>query len=161
MAIRIEAPSGSSATATFTEIGSTTSELALEARFARRLVLTRGDDSYAVLENPESKVWLPAGDYRLIASYLRVAVGKSILIGSESKQQLKVTAGATAHLRVGAPFVSSVTAQRSGSTLKLSYVLRGAAGEVYTISNPSRVNPPKFVIYRGDRIVASGNFRFG
>jgi len=39
--------------------------------------------------------------------------------------------------------------------------LKGAAGEEYSISNPDKRNPPQFVIYKGDRQLASGSFQYG
>ena len=162
LGIALDSASGyKTATATFVECSSPMSELALEARFARRLVLIQADERLVILDNPEGKIRLPAGDYRIQASYLQAAGGKPILIGSTGKSHFSAAAGAVTGVRVGAPFTSSVAAERKGNILLLSYALRGAAGEVYALSNPDRGNPPKFVIYRGDREVARGDFRFG
>ncbi|MBZ5499418.1 MAG: hypothetical protein LAP85_23720 [Acidobacteriia bacterium] len=149
-------------TATLTEHRSPMAEVTLDGKFVRRLIL-QGDARLAILESPGRTVTLPADNYRIQTVYLVPAADKPVLTGVSTSETSRITvaAGAPNRLQIGAPFVSSVRAERKGSSLLLSYVLKGAAGEEYTVMTPDRRNPPKFVIYRGDRQVASGNFQFG
>ena len=70
-------------------------------------------------------------------------------------------------LRVGGPLTNSVSVNRRGKILLLNYELVGAggvlvgAGGAYQLVNPDRLHPPEFVIYQGDKKVASGKFEFG
>jgi hypothetical protein len=150
-----------SATVTFEERSAPMSELALEGQFIRRLVLLQGNAQLVVLDDPEQKTRLPAGDYSIQNAYLQKAPGQPVLVGTSGKSRFTAPAGTVCKLRVGPPFVSLVAAERKGNMLQMRYILRGAAGEEYTISSPNRNNPPKFVINLGDRIVANGSFQFG
>jgi hypothetical protein len=150
-----------SATVAFEELSPPMSELALEGQFILRLVLLRGNAHLAVLDDPEQKAHVPAGEYSIHNAYLQQAPGQPALVATSWKARFTAPAGSVCELRVGAPFVSLVAAERKGNMLQLRYVLRGAAGEEYTISNPNRNNPPQFVIYLGDRVVAHGRFQFG
>lgn len=147
-------------TVTLTEHASPLTQFTLEGQFVRRLVL-EGEEHLVVLDAPGQTVSLPADNYRIQGVYLQQAPGKPTFVGAPATPRFAATADAPYRLKVGAPFVGSVVATRKGNVLQMQYVLKGAAGEEYSIVNPDRGNPPKFVIYKGDQKVADGSFQFG
>ncbi|MBZ5500299.1 MAG: hypothetical protein LAP85_28225 [Acidobacteriia bacterium] len=147
-------------TVTFAQITSPMAELTLDGQFVRRLLL-QGDRRLVILDSPSHTIPLPADNYRIRGLYLQPAPDKPALASSSETSPFVVTTGAPYRLRVGAPFVSYVTADRNGNMLRLRYILTGAAGEQYAVINPDRGNPPKFVIYKGDQVVATGSFQYG
>ena len=135
-------------------------ELALEGRSIHWLIL-QGDTRLVILDSPSQTIPLPADNYRIQGICLQPAPDKPVLIGTLGSSRFAAAPGTPYRLKVGAPFVSSVAASRKGNVLQLQYLLKGAAGEEYAIINPDRRNLPRFVIYKGDRQVASDSFKFG
>jgi hypothetical protein len=156
-----EAAGRSPVTVTFLETSSPMGEMALDGQFVRRLVL-QGDARLVIVDSRDHTIPLPADNYRIEGVYLQPAADKPALASSSSEtSRIAVTAGTLCRLKVGPPFVSSVAADRKGSALQLRYILRGAAGEEYSVINPDRRNPPKFIIYKGEQQVANGSFQYG
>jgi hypothetical protein len=145
---------------TFTESSPPMAELTLDAQFVRRLVL-QGDGRLVIVDSPSHTLSLPADKYRIQGVYLQAAPDKPVLASTPVTSSFALAAGAPSRLNVGAPLVSSVAAERKGSTLLLRYILKGAAGEEYVVMNPDKSNPPKFVIYKGDREIAKDSFKYG
>jgi hypothetical protein len=66
-----------------------------------------------------------------------------------------------ATLRAGGPLANGVSLNRHGKRLSLNYRLVGVGGETYRLLQQDPARPPEFVIYRGDKKIASGKFEFG
>ena len=79
-------------------------------------------------------------------------------------ESIELTAGKITTLKIGAPLKHIVKTGRQGGTLKLDYSLLGAAGENYRlVTDASSKQPPaaNFTIYRGDKSIHTGSFRYG
>ncbi|MBE0536065.1 MAG: hypothetical protein IH624_10385 [Phycisphaerae bacterium] len=72
---------------------------------------------------------------------------------------VKVEAGQTTELKVGAPLTQGLKVERRGKLFLLQYELQGVGGETYTAAN--RGAPPEFAVYKGDRKVGGGRFEYG
>ncbi len=148
-------------TASFTEMTVPLGELALDGQFVRRLVLD-GEAGLAILDVPGQITSLPVDKYRIHGIYLQSGASKTTLTSTAPDvPQFSVVAGTPSRLKAGGPLESSVTVSASGKMLDLNYILKGVGGEKYSVSNPDRNKPPKYFIYRGDRLLGTGGFEFG
>ena len=123
-----------------------------------RLVLQGDTGQPKVFPRPEPNVVLPEGNFRL--EEVTLQGGYSCLgfqIPAEARV-VKIGAGASATLKLGAPLRQTVKIERWGAALVLNYQLLGRGGESYTVTRRQASKPPAFVIYRGERKVASGTF---
>jgi hypothetical protein len=161
MEFRFETAGGNlPVTATITETHSPVADLALEGALIRGLIL-KGDDRLVIMDAPGHTIAIPADTYRLQGVQLQPSPNAPGLICTVEGSRFPVTAGAANILKVGAPLQSTVAAERNGKMLRMRFLVKGATGEEYSITNPDKSRPPKFVIYRGDRQVASGSFQYG
>ncbi len=134
------------------------SELRLEGKDVERLVLRRKDGHTERFDKPREVVRLPVGQYHLLESHL--SSGYTCFQGpGPTVQWTTVTEEEPALLKVGTPLRQVLDVKRHGRELVLDYKLLGVGGESYTTSN--RSNPPTFAIYKGDKQIASGQFKFG
>jgi hypothetical protein len=136
-----------------TEIG----ELKLEGKYIQRLILSRKDRKKEKFDKPAEIIRLPVGEYQLMESHLE---GGYTCYGNFSNNNwIKIIADKQAVLKVGAPLTKIIDVKRQGRVLQLNYKLLGAGGEKYT--NADRSKPPIFIVYKGDKEIASGKFEFG
>ena len=131
-------------------------ELKLEGKHIERLVLRRNDGHAETFNNPEETIRLPAGEYLLQEVRLKGAYIRNRLGGGE---RIMVRQGQQEVLKVGAPLIPTLSVQRQGRILVMSYELLGAGSEAYTGGDRSK--PPTFAVYKGQKEVASGQFEFG
>ena len=100
--------------------------------------------------------FLPQGNYDILSITLRGGYQ------SYNNGSLTLTPNLPCKLAVGTPLKSSVKVERQGRFLKLDYQLRDAQGRNYTIYyTRDRGDPPRFVVYQGNRKIGSGNFQYG
>jgi hypothetical protein len=146
--------------ARFKETPRETGKVRIEGKFIRYLTL-RNDRSITVFENPEGEVTAPAGEQTLWQVFLDG--GKSGLFERNrySHEQLEVRKNETSTLKLGGPINNSVEAKRIGRVLQFNYKLVGADGKEYTSRNRNEENAPKFAVFKGDKEIGSGKFRFG
>jgi hypothetical protein len=79
-------------------------------------------------------------------------------------ESIELKANKTTTLKIGAPLRHVIKIGRQGGSLKLDYSLLGAAGENYRLMTDSSSSPTevaKFTIYKGDKSIHSGSFRYG
>ena len=161
-------------------------ELRITGRFVERVVLTGGP--YAiVLVRPAGSVQVPVGRYDQPSVWVKqgreeayfnslpksgrptVSDEKTGWIGpawgvAEAGRVVVVDEHWPAVLAVGGPLTNSIAVNRHGRDLKLTYHLVGAGGGEYKLWEywrTKRDEPPRFVIYRGDKKLASDKFKFG
>ncbi|UCF14127.1 MAG: hypothetical protein JSW59_12000 [Phycisphaerales bacterium] len=138
-------------------------ELRLDGEDIERLVLLRNDGRRQVLTDPEEVVKLPVGQYLLKDVHLKGGYTSRIMPGVD-RNRVTIAQDKPESLKVGAPLKQSISIQRSGTFLELTYCLRGVGGNTYrhalTGGRPSR---PSFTIYKykGAREIATGKFEFG
>ncbi len=145
----------------FLEISSPLGELIMDGRFIRRIVL-EGDQGTAVLDSPPQSTRLPVDRYRVQTLSLQSDPAKPRLSADTSQiPRFSIAEGAPSHLKVGGPLESGVIVKARGNMLQLDYILKGGGGEKYSISSTTSQAAPAFAIYRGDRKLADGMFRYG
>lgn len=134
-------------------------ELHLKGKQIERLVLRRKDGSTQRLDHPSETVRLPVGEYRL--QDVRLKGGYNYSNRRTSRYNwVTVTEDKPAAFTVGAPLKQTVTIERQGPILVLSYELKGGSGETYNVvSNKSK--RPTFTVFKGAKEVATGMFEFG
>ena len=78
-------------------------------------------------------------------------------------ESIELKAGKTTTLKIGAPLRHVVKTGRQGDTMRLDYSLLGTAGENYRLMTDSSSSPEvaNFTIYRRDKSIRSGSFRYG
>jgi hypothetical protein len=118
-----------------------------------------------VLDAPAGIVKAPQGTYLNPAVHVRKDDAEARLdsAGNSSQAGLRavvVQADTPALVTAGGPLTNSVMIQRRGQSLVLHYRLLGAGGETYRPTSRDG-QPPRFAIYRGDRLLESGAFEFG
>ena len=79
----------------------------------------------------------------------------------EPGSRIIVSANKPALISGGGPLTNTVTVNRRGKYLALSYNLVGADGTSYQIWSQDRSQPPDFAVYQGDKKIGSGKFEFG
>jgi hypothetical protein len=139
-------------------------EVRFTGQHVRRALLA-GGPSTVVLDEPSGTVKAPQGTYFIPAVHLRKddAEARMNEPGNGSGANLPsvvVQADTPALVTAGGPLTNSVMIQRRGQSLVLHYRLLGAGGETYRPRSRDG-EPPRFAIYRGDRLLESGHFEFG
>jgi hypothetical protein len=133
-------------------------QLIIKGKGIEHLVLLDTDNTSHEFKPPGEVISLPPGEYR--PSIVTLKGGLSCVTYSfMEKNRVKIEAGKTTELNVGAPLAPAIKVTRSGNMLVLGYELRGIGGEQY--NDQSRENAPGFVVYKGDKQVGSGKFEFG
>jgi hypothetical protein len=121
------------------------------------LVPAQWTPSYEVKDlniQPGVSVFLPPGNYTIQYIYLRGGYQSG-----PRDEILTLIPNATNRLAVGTPLKSTVSVNRQGRMLNLNYQLLDDQGRKYT--NPNRSDPPRFVVYQGQREIGSGTFEYG
>jgi hypothetical protein len=156
----------------FTEQKPSLGELKITGQFVERVTLEGGPSSYlVVLDQPEATVKVPVGRYTSAGVFMKGGGAEVHLKrgGTEARLdgpcqatvgRITVAEKAPAVLTAGGPLTNSVSINRRGRNLNLSYQLLGAGGAYQTL-NRDLAHPPEFAIYQGDKKVASGKFEFG
>lgn len=138
-------------------------ELKLTGSFIKRIVLP-GSKFTAVLDDPAPTVKIPVGSYSQCQVQLKQDGAEAYRAPGrfEAFPSAKATVVSASHpaiLTVGGPLTNSVTVNRHGRCLNLSYQLLGAGGETYQMLGARQ--QPEFAAYRADKKIASGKFEFG
>jgi hypothetical protein len=147
-------------------------ELKLTGRFINRLVLTGSRGAPArermtvILDSPQPVVKIPTGSYGecrvgLKAGGVEACRELNRYGGPPSKPTVVLGNGAPAVLAAGGPLTNSVSVNREGRRLALSYQLVGADGARYQLPGNDRLHPPEFAIAKDGKVIASGKFEFG
>ncbi len=129
--------------------------LKIDGEHIERLILRDERDRAVPFDHPGGSVELPVGTYR---------VTEIVLDGGYTSQDsqlgsVEIREGEEAVLRAGAPLRHGVDARRQGRYLILGYALCGREGERYVDRNWT--HPPRFVIRKDGRQIASGRFEYG
>jgi hypothetical protein len=133
-----------------------TGQVQLEGQHIQELLLKRHDGT-SILYVSGNPMQIPVGSYTAHAITLD---GGWISNEPVPSIRVQVRPGEARPLRVGGPLKHSVECMPSGSSILLTYTLRGVGGESYEKPG-SYAEPPAFTIYRGSTRVASGNFEYG
>jgi hypothetical protein len=139
-------------------------EVRFTGQHVRRALLA-GDPWTVVLDEPAGTVKAPQGTYINPAIHVRkddaeVRLDQTGISSGTGLKSVVVQADTPALVTAGGPLTNSVMIQRRGQSLVLSYRLLGAGGETYRPGSRSG-EAPRFAIYRGDRLLESGDFEFG
>lgn len=132
-------------------------ELKIEGKYIERLVLGRNDGHTEVLNDPEDTLRLPVGQYLLQDVRLKGGYSRRTM---PHAHRIAVSEDEPAVLKVGGPLKQTISVQRQGRILEMTYGLVGVGGETYAaVRNANK--RPAFTIYKGDRKISSGKFEFG
>jgi hypothetical protein len=134
-------------------------ELKIHGNSIEKLVLLRDRGRGEVLNNPAASVRLPAGTYRVGNVQLKGGYQCWDRDRAKLEKPFTLTPEAPGEIKVGGPLASSVKVTRRARVLELTYQLLDVGGR--EVRGTSRGDPPKFVIYNGDRQIASGAFEYG
>lgn len=135
-----------------------TGELHIEGDGITKLTLEDEHSRQNQFSAPGAVVTLPAGKYRLFEVSLEGGYTCRFYLEPQ-EQWITVAPDQPATLKVGAPLRQVVRVERRARSMILNYELRGRGGERYVPSGTSQ--PPTFVVYKGERKVASGDFEYG
>lgn len=127
-------------------------ELRFEGQHVSRVIIA-DRDNIGVLDWPEPVMMIPQGRYFT----QRVDVLDSF--SSTNMTSMEFGRTSPAILKTGGPLKKSILISRSGPSLVLSYQLAGFDGTGYRTDK--QVQNPAFAVYRGDRKVGEGTFRYG
>ncbi len=132
--------------------------LRIEGEGIERLVLQGDTGPRMVYHYRKPNLVLPAGSYRLEEIVLQGDYSSWGLQIPTPARVLKIAPGGLVTLKLGAPLRQIVKIERWGRSLVLSHQLLGQGSESYTVTQRQAAKPPAFVIHRGERQVASGDF---
>jgi hypothetical protein len=116
-----------------------------------------------VLDSPGETVWLPVGEYVCKNLFLDGGKGKIFTadVNRNRPDSFLVSEDTPATLKMGGPLNNTVTVQRTGNNLNLSYKLTGAGGHQYSSMNGRSDKPPTFSVKKDGKEIASGKFEYG
>lgn len=137
-----------------TELG----QLELAGLYVQRLVLKNAPQRAALFHSPDRIIQVPVGTYNNIEVFLKNGDAEAT---AELVEKVVVTTNTTNLLAVGGPLTNSVTVTVDGRVLRMSYKLVGYGGKEYNFNYAGARKPPEFNIYKGDKRISSGRFRFG
>ncbi len=135
--------------------------LHIEGEGIERLVLQGSTGPRKVFERPEPNLVLPEGSYRLEEVVLQGGYSCPWPQIPAGARVVKIGPGTSVTVKLGAPLRQTVRMERWGRSLVLNYQLLGRGGESYLVTQRQAAQPPAFVIYRGEKKVASGTFEPG
>ncbi|MBN1973520.1 MAG: hypothetical protein JW787_07760 [Sedimentisphaerales bacterium] len=138
-------------------------ELKIEGEKIISLILERENGTREDLVNPGKLVSLPIGKYFIrnlvIADQEQYSLGTNTKPASET-DWIKITKDEPAILKAGAPLKQVIEIKRQGKYLVLNYKTLGIDGRQYN-KTTNREKRPSFSVYKGDKLIASGEFAYG
>ena len=132
-------------------------ELKLEGENIERLVLQVGNQKQT-FDKPDKSIMLEPGTYQITQLQLKGGFIHNPYVSTTRLETIQIGPGEPAILKAGGPLKQHITVQRKGQLLAMDYQLIGAIGEGYRLE---RVHRPTFTIYKGNKEIASGKFKFG
>jgi hypothetical protein len=132
-------------------------ELRIEGELIKSLTVVNEAGDSRTINRPGASVSLPAGQYTIYQ--IELDGGAHCSYPRESPS-FTISPDKPCRLKAGAPLKPGVTFKRSGKILTLDYKLLDAAGRNYRASGRS-ADPPRFVVYQGEREIGSGTFEYG
>lgn len=140
--------------ATLTPITKDLMDISFEGQYVSRIMLwDKENEEAGVVEWPLPDIHVPSGNYTLS----RVDLLDSFYAYPRSMGAL--TPGSDTRIKTGGPLKQKISVSRRGRNLFLDYDLCGADSTSYRADNYA--NRATFAIYKGNRKVTSGNFRYG
>jgi hypothetical protein len=133
-------------------------ELKITGQFIHRLILERGPCT-VIVTPPVGTVRIPAGTYNQVMVWLKN--GGAEACGNRTAGSVAIHETKPAELVIGGPLTNSVSPERRGRNLRLSYTLVGAGGDAYQLIRQDRSQPPTFAAFKDGKQVGSGKFEFG
>lgn len=131
--------------------------LQVRGQFLYRLILKDASGYEAILDSTFDDEPVPAGSYQNAEVWLRHETGEAFYMGA---LPVHIRANERLTLVAGGPLTNTVTAQRRGEDLVMTYRLTGLRGLEYKLSD-NRTNPPSCRILAGDKELALGKFAYG
>ncbi|MCX7000956.1 MAG: hypothetical protein NT106_11800 [Candidatus Sumerlaeota bacterium] len=144
---------------TFRETQIETEEVRITGQYIKCLYLS--GNNLIIQDSPGKEIRIPAGRYPQARAILGDEKSKPLATCDISLHNFEVVRGKPVTLTVGAPLKSIVVAGQNGRYLQLSYRLIDNNNNDYTLSAKEPKQPPRAVIYQGDREIQSGNFEYG
>jgi len=136
--------------------------LRLTGKYVNRLVLTRDSNPSltVVLDAPGVLEKAPRGVYHFGLTLKQGGVeAHRQVYGVATNPQIIVGGADPVVLAAGGPLTNTVTVDRSGKNLRLSYQLVGAGGQSYELQGQRK--EPEFAVFRAGKKIDSGRFQFG
>ena len=143
---------------TFREQAPRLGELHVTGAGLHRLILTRGRDLTALLDQPQGTVKLPVGNYSLDEIWLRQGDTEVFRLNAG---RVAVDEQRPATLVAGGPLTNAVVAKSQGDSLQLNYQLLGVDGGAYKSPRLDPKRPPEFAVFQGTNRLATGKFQYG
>ena len=81
-------------------------------------------------------------------------------LGTASTLPIVLDSTEPAVLQAGGPLTNAVLVLKRGRYLYMQYRLEGVGGH-YQLASQERSHPPEFMVYRGEKKIASGKFQYG
>lgn len=138
-------------------------ELQITGKYIERVVLAC--ETYTVvLDRPTNTVKVPVGNYNtrnILLEQGGIAAYSATTMGQTTSPTIAVNIKAPTMMAIGGPLTNSVVVTHQGGDLRMDYSLIGAGGMTYQLAVQNRSKPPEFVIYKGDKSIATGTFEYG
>jgi len=145
--------------AIFRETQIETEEVQITGQYIKCLYLS--GNNLIIQDSPGKEIRIPAGRYLQARIVLGDEKSKLLATGDISLHNFEVARGKPATLTVGAPLKSIADVSQNGRYLQLTYRLVDNNNNDYTLSAREPKQPPRAVIYQGDREIQTGNFEYG
>jgi len=146
----------------FRELPARLGGLKLAGAFLQRVILEAGDYT-VVLDSPPPLVKVPVGTYGQPRAWLKRGDAQACRSpgGLVTTSRIAITENQTVDLTLGGPLTNSVAISRRTKQLVFNYQLLGADGVPYQLTSGDRSKPPEFIVFQGEKKIASGSFEFG
>lgn len=138
-------------------------ELEIDCNNITSLMLGREDGKNENMSNPGKLNKLPVGKYfvrnAVIADEYQYSSNSNPKL-SKNSDWIVITKDKPAILKIGTPFKQRIDVEKRGNYLILNYNILGVGGLKYNkIKN--REKRPEFLVYKGDKLIASDKFQYG
>jgi hypothetical protein len=145
----------------FIEQPVTPGQLEVRGQHIHRLILRDGPWMVG-LDEPAGPIPVPAGSYAAHMVQLRHGDARAYPqvwpADRGIQRQTVIEPGQPIELVVGGPLTNMVQVKRRTHHVHFDHQLVGAGGQAYRIAEQ---NLPRFTVFRGEKVVATGNFEFG
>ncbi len=147
-------------TATFSEIEQELGTLTIKGSMIKTLFLGGENAMPVILLEPSRKAEIPVATYNMYKVFLHDDTTGASAWGNFGCW-FEINEDKPCTLETGAPLENTIQISADGRRIEMDYDLVGQNNKSFTLVKVSIAEPPEFVVYKGDKELKTGRFRYG